>query len=216
MTEPCKKKSILPIFLCSLLSLALILTGCATLDKSECINADWYSIGYEDGARGLKTSHIGDHRKACAKHGVAPDFETYEKGRQQGLTEWCTPRNGYSHGSGGNQYNGACPKHMEAAYLKAFNQGKAVHAYENEVMLQDRALKKMYADLNAMDKDIADMEAELIGPGSSPQRRRALLEGLRLREEERRLLLTDISGAEHTINDMRANLQRMRVSNPYR
>jgi hypothetical protein len=43
-----------------------------------------------------------------------------------------------------------------------------------------------------------------------------LLEGLRLREEERRLLLTDISGAEHTIDDMRANLQRMRVSNPYR
>jgi hypothetical protein len=45
-------------------------TGCATLGKEECLNADWFTIGFEDGARGYPASRIGDHREACAKHGV--------------------------------------------------------------------------------------------------------------------------------------------------
>ena len=33
-------------------ALLALLAGCATLNKNECLRADWYAIGLEDGARG--------------------------------------------------------------------------------------------------------------------------------------------------------------------
>ena len=57
--------------------LAIILTGlsgCATMSGDECMTSDWSAIGYEDGARGYTTDRLASHRKACAKHGVTPDF----------------------------------------------------------------------------------------------------------------------------------------------
>ena len=55
----------------------LLVAGCATLDKDECRSADWYAIGLEDGARGRAIERLGDHRRACAKHNVAPNAERY-------------------------------------------------------------------------------------------------------------------------------------------
>ena len=202
--------------LCATAFLFLNLSGCATLGKDECLNADWFSIGYEDGARGYKASRIAGHRKACAKHGVAPDFDTYEKGRQQGLGEWCTPRNGYRVGAQGGAYNGVCPAAMEPAYLKALNQGKAVYGYEKELKNQDQTLKKLYTDLDGIDRNIADMEAEMVSDRVSPRRRKMLLEEIRMREGDRRSLLDEISAAEQTIADMQRNLEQMRARDPFK
>ncbi len=47
-----------------------VLAGCASLDRDECVNADWYAIGLEDGA--------------CAKHNIAPNSERYLAGRNDG------------------------------------------------------------------------------------------------------------------------------------
>jgi hypothetical protein len=216
MTDHGYKKIMLISFLFCLFTLPLILSGCATLGKDECLNADWFSIGYEDGARGYHTSRIGGHRKACAKHGVTPDFNAYEKGRQKGLAEWCSPRNANRIGLTGGTYNGVCPKNLEPAFLQALNQGKAVYAYEKEYRNQNQTLKKMYADLDGIDRKIADLEAELISNGVSPRRRKALLEEIRLREEDRRLLLMNITAAEKTVADMRNNLEQMKADNPYK
>jgi hypothetical protein len=197
------------------LLVGLALNACTTLNKDECLHADWFSIGYEDGARGYKTSRIGQHRQACARHGVAPDFETYEKGRRQGLAEWCTPRNGYVMGAAGRRYNGVCPNDLEPDYLEAFNQGKAVYAYQKQIRVQRLAVEKMHTDLDALDKDIDAMETERSGQGVSPRRRKALAAEIRGRKEDRRLLLDQISDAEHTVDAMQHNLLRMKAQNPY-
>jgi hypothetical protein len=193
---------------------ALILFGCATLDKDECINADWQAIGFEDGARGYKTSRIGSHRKACAKHGVTPDFELYKTGHRQGLEHWCTPRNGYGLGARGKSYNGVCPEELAPAFLEAFNRGRALHAYENEVKKAEAELKKMHAQLEAMDEEILSLEVQMVQDGVSPRRRMRLLDEMRLLEDERRLFLYDIDDMEQTLEDMQANLNRMRANNP--
>lgn len=195
---------------------ALILGGCATLDKDECINADWKSIGYEDGARGYKASHIGQHRKACAKHGVAPDFDLYENGRRKGLMEWCTPRNGYRLGRQGKLYNGVCPNTLEPAFVEALDRGRALYAYEKEVTKQEEQMKKMMAELDAIEGHIHALETELVSDGVSPRRRMQLLEEIRRLEDDRRYFLNDIDDMEHTLMDMRANLERMRAEYPYR
>src|SRR5688572_14241675 len=80
---------------------ACLLAGCASLDKDECRNADWYAIGLEDGARGRTVERLGDHRRACAEHGVAPQSERYVAGRNEGLKSFCTYERGYSQGRAG-------------------------------------------------------------------------------------------------------------------
>ena len=64
------------------------LSGCATMSADECVMSDWHTIGFEDGARGYTADQLGNRRKSCAKHGVAPDFEAYQAGREEGLRQY--------------------------------------------------------------------------------------------------------------------------------
>ncbi len=83
-------------------ALVLALQGCASLSKDECVTADWYSIGYEDGLHGKQADQIANHRKSCAKHGVTADLALYNEGRDAGLERFCEPRNGYRLGRAGS------------------------------------------------------------------------------------------------------------------
>ena len=56
----------------------LALNGCASMNADECVMSDWQTICFEDGARGYTMDRLGQHRKACAKHGVAPDLRAYQ------------------------------------------------------------------------------------------------------------------------------------------
>src|SRR5258708_36199268 len=87
-----------------------LVVGRASLDKNECLHADWYAIGLEDGARGRALERLGDHRRACAKHSVTPEAARCMSGRSEGLKSFCTYERGYSEGRGGNAYAAACPQ----------------------------------------------------------------------------------------------------------
>ncbi|MEH6578134.1 MAG: DUF2799 domain-containing protein [Amphritea sp.] len=76
--------------------MAGVLSGCATLDREECLNADWHLIGYEDGSAGRLPEQVGEHRQACAEYAVVPDMDAYLQGRSQGLVNYCTEENGYA------------------------------------------------------------------------------------------------------------------------
>jgi len=193
-----------------------MLAGCAIPDKNECVHADWKNIGFEDGARGYPGARIGNHRKACAKYGVAPDPAQYEAGRRMGLEQWCLPRNGYRLGTQGKIYNGVCPRTLEPAFVEAINQGRALLAYENEVRKQNLQLKQTHAELDALGQDIKSMAAEMASAGVSPRRRLKLLKEMRKLEAAQRQFADDIADMEQTLEDMRANLERIRAENPFR
>jgi hypothetical protein len=106
---------------------AAILSGCASLDKNECRSADWYAIGLEDGARGRPVERLGDHRRACAEHGVAPQAERYLAGRNEGLKSFCTHERGFAHGRGGHAYAGGCPAHLAASFQSGYQLGRELH-----------------------------------------------------------------------------------------
>jgi hypothetical protein len=195
---------------------ALLISGCASMGKDECLHADWQIIGYEDGARGYAGTRIGVHRKACAKHGVAPDMAAYEAGRLKGLQEWCTPRNGYRLGLKGNRYNGVCPQSLESPFIEAMGRGRAVHGYEKQVQKARQELKEMRAGLEAMDTDLQAMKAELISDDTTPRRRLMLLGEIRKLEADRDLHINDIEDMEDQVADMQANLRQMKKASPYR
>ena len=98
----------------------LAATGCATLNESEWRNADWRTIGFEDGARGASASRIGEHREACAGHDIAPDLTAYRQGRDEGLRQYCRVQNGFRLGEQGKAYTGVCPEDVESAFQAAY------------------------------------------------------------------------------------------------
>jgi len=116
----------LPAFL--LLLIASGLSGCATMSGDECLTSDWHAIGFEDGSRGYDANRLGNHRKACAKHGVTPDFASYQAGHDEGLGRYCQPSRGFNVGSAGGSYNGVCATHREREFVDAYNSG--YHLYQ--------------------------------------------------------------------------------------
>lgn len=192
-----------------------VLSGCATLGKNECLNADWLTIGYEDGARGYPASRIGSHREACAKHGVTPDFERYEHGRMEGLGEFCTPQKGYGLGAAGKRYGYVCPKSLEPAFLDGYQQGKIVYGARMVVNKQEADLKKMYADLDSIEKQLSDYEAELIRDGIGPRRRKYLLEEIKVLSDDQRMMVMEVAQQEALLETSKQNLKEIIAQNPY-
>lgn len=110
-----------------LIAFAAVLPGCASLDRDECRSADWYAIGLEDGARGRAVERLGDHRRACAEHGIAPQTDRYLAGREQGLKTFCTYERGFEHGRSGQRYTGGCPATMAASFQSGYQLGRELH-----------------------------------------------------------------------------------------
>jgi hypothetical protein len=107
-----------------------LLAGCASLDREDCVQADWYTIGLEDGARGRAVERLGDHRRACAEHRIVPNAERYMAGRNEGLKTFCTYERGYTEGRAGHSYAAACPQPTN--FLAGYNRGRELHALHRE------------------------------------------------------------------------------------
>ena len=99
--------------------LVLVLSACATLSKNECLNADWYHLGTQDGAAGYPQGRLLEHYEACAEYGIRPDDAKYLTGRSDGLVAYCQPANAIREGLAGRVYQGVCPPsvHLQFADL---------------------------------------------------------------------------------------------------
>lgn len=153
----------------------LLLSGCATLNKDECLNADWRTIGLEDGARGELSSRIGRHREACAKHGVKPDLTAYQQGHAQGVKQFCTASVGFSRGRSGWTYNGVCPANLESDFLKAYEVGFEIYSLNREIQRNKSTITVNDRDIEETQVILNQFESELIADGTTPQRRLELL-----------------------------------------
>jgi hypothetical protein len=131
----------------SSLLFVLLASGCASLGKDECLSADWYAIGLEDGARGRAVERLGDHRRACAKHNVAPDTGRYVAGRNEGLKSFCTYERGFSEGRSGHAYAAACPQPQGGTFLAGYQRGRELH--------------ELHRRLDELEKEIARTKAAL-------------------------------------------------------
>ena len=145
------------------LSLTFVgLNGCATMSGDECMTTDWSAIGYEDGSRGYTDDRLAKHRKACAKHGVTPDFAAYQSGRDQGLVRYCQPSRGFSVGSNGGQYNGVCRIDLEADFLDGYNAGHHLHTLRSNVSHANSQIYSKERELDNIDKDVTAAGVALI------------------------------------------------------
>lgn len=180
----------------SLVWLAMVfagLSGCATMSGDECMTSDWSAIGYEDGSRGYNTDRFGQHRKACAKHGVTPDFSAYQNGRDQGLVEYCQPGRGFNVGVNGGSYNGVCGVNLEADFLDAYNTGYHLYSLRSNV-------NRATSSINSKERELDKIEKRMIANGVA-------LIGDDATKEDRILLLAEIKDLSERTGQLEAEIK---------
>jgi hypothetical protein len=158
---------------------ALMLTGCASMSGDECAMGDWHAIGFEDGSRGYAADRVGDHRKACAKHGIAPNFVAWRAGHEEGLRLYCQPSRGFTLGSNGGSYNGACASDLEPAFLDAYRTGAHLHTLRSNVDSASSAIHARERELEETQERMRDTEAQLLDSETEAADRILLLADLK-------------------------------------
>lgn len=156
--------------------LTLTLAGCASLDRDQCLHADWRQIGFADGTKGWSGARIDDHAKACAEYGVRPQLNEYLAGRRQGLNSYCQAENGFELGRHGSPHNAAdCVEDLKPAFLEQYHRGSQIHAIENELAERRNRIDANERETRRGDERIAAIKTALRGdlPGD---RRAALLD----------------------------------------
>ena len=150
----------------------LAMAGCSsTMNKDECRAVDWRTVGYEDGVAGHSGERIGQHRKACAEHGVTPDLDAYRAGRAEGLREYCQPHNGYRAGVNGAPYYDTCPAELAPAFLAAYESGRELYVRERRVADADEAIAYRRREVARLESRVADRAFTVIGDTSTPEER---------------------------------------------
>lgn len=180
--------------LVALLFAPVFLVGCATMNRSECRNADWRMIGMEDGMKGRSPAYIGNHRQACAKHNVTPDLDEYRKGLEEGIRQFCSPSKGFELGKRGSQYNGVCPADLEPLFLESYHQGSKLRAIANEIDTISSRLDSDRKQLKKLKDALDEKEDQLIREGNS--------------EDRRALLLREIKELQNKIDRLRETIRR--------
>ncbi len=168
------------------------LGGCATMNADECATSDWSAIGFEDGSRGYTADRFGNHRKACAKHGITPDFQAYQSGRDQGLEDFCRPGRAFGFGANGGRYNGVCAADMEPEFLQAYRAGHKLHSLRASVSAANSKIYAREAELGNAENRIVAVELLVISSETTTDERIALLVELKELSELTGQLETEI------------------------
>jgi hypothetical protein len=158
---------------------SLILGGCASMSADECMMSDWHAVGFEDGSRGYTADRLGERRKACAKHGIATDFNAYRAGHAEGLRDFCQPSRGFDLGANGGQYHGLCAADQEPHFVDAWRSGKQLHAMRSNVNHANYEINARKNELARIDDLIRAKEAALISRETTTENRILILADLK-------------------------------------
>lgn len=181
------------------------------MSGDECLTSDWSAIGYEDGVRGYGAGRIGEHRKACAKHGITPGLADYQSGRGQGLIEYCQPSRGFRIGSNGGSYSGVCNAHYEADFLDAYNAGSHLYVLRSNVSRANSAIHAREHEIEQIEEDVHAVELALISTETSTEERIASLLDLKELSERSGRLEAEIRDLQDERAYSQVELEQYRI-----
>lgn len=189
----------------------LLLGSCATLDKGQCLAGDWEGIGLRDGAAGAGLSRVDEHGKACAPHGVTPDFDAWRRGREQGLLDYCRPHKGFEVGASGYSYAGVCPPDLEGDFLAGYSDGKLVYAARSEVDRAGSEVREAYERAERLEQEMRRQEARLADPNLKPEERESIRASLKRLRDDRAWALDAMERAQWEQRRAQRELDELRA-----
>lgn len=84
------------------------LSGCAGLSEDQCQILNWEAEGRSAGQYGGGPTSYSRLASQCSRYAIVPDYEAFERGRQQGLVRFCTPDGAYIAGLAGRGSTAQC------------------------------------------------------------------------------------------------------------
>jgi len=151
--------------------LVVFLSGCSTMSKEECKQADWYLKGVDDATKGFPLDRVVEHGKACARINIVPDMKDYREGHAKGARLYCVPEKGYSEGRTGAAYNGICPVELEPKFLRAYRDGQELYNIQRNI---DRMINQINSSHSQIDSDyseISQLKYDIINSNNEQDRR---------------------------------------------
>ena len=142
-----------------LVSIVLLLAGCATLNEEDCRLGDWYSIGLQDGQQGNK-NRAAQYNKECAEYKVNVDLNEYKKGRTDGLKSYCTYENGVHVGEQNRSYNRVCPTDLAPEFLAGYQPYHNLASAKAKLREAERHVDNLHASLD--DEELSDKQVKKI------------------------------------------------------
>lgn len=147
------------------------LAGCAGMSEQACLTSDWRTIGFEDGSLGRSEATIGNYRKACAEHGVAPDLDAYRAGHADGVLSYCKPGNGFEVGHSGATYQGVCPANVEPDFVVEYNTGRHLHDLEWALQRVDSQIASNYREQENIRGELTRIAASMVSNDTTAEQR---------------------------------------------
>jgi len=212
MTETRKYK---PLFGGIFLAILVVLHGCATLNKDECMLADWRLIGYQDGVAGKSAAEIGGYREDCAKHAVVPDLDAYRAGREEGLQQYCKVDNGYRLGTAGRGLAAVCPAALQDDFRAAYNVGRELYLARSTVNKTHSRLTSRKQTLSGLEDTRTQKLAALIADGIKSDQRVMILYDLNELQQKMNGVEEEIVGLEFELEDQQGRLDQLTRNSAY-
>lgn len=191
------------------------LSGCAAMSQKECQLGDWHTAGFDDGARGLPVTRVGDYAKACSKYGVSPDLTAYRSGYDQGLETYCRDANGFTVGSRGGDYNGVCPASLEPQFMQGFRAGRQLFEMQSSVNEIQSQIDAHEHALHENAEQLAAAEAAVISDSTTSEQRAALLVKIAELSQQQGALQAEITELQRSLGARQQDLARYRDSLAY-
>jgi hypothetical protein len=197
------------------LAVLVLLQGCATLDKDECMLADWRLIGYQDGVSGKSAAAVGEYREDCAKHAVVPDLDAYRAGREEGLQQYCKADNGYRLGNAGRGLAAVCPTALEDDFRDAYNAGRKLYLARSTVNKTHTRINNRKQRLSTLEGNRTQKLAALIADGLKADQRVMILYEVNELQQEMDGVEDEIVDLEFDLEDQQARLDQLTRNNAY-
>jgi len=204
-----------PLLTGAILAALVLLQGCATLDKDECMLADWRLIGYQDGVAGKSATVVGEYREDCAKHAVIPDLDAYRAGREEGLLQYCKADNGYRLGNAGRGLPAVCPAALEGDFRDAYSAGRKLYLARSAVNKTHSRINNRKQALSDLEKNRAQKLAALIADGLKADQRVMILYDINELQQEMDTVEDEIAGLELDLEDQQARLDHLSHNSTY-
>jgi len=181
-----------------------VLQGCALAPRDECPPVDWYAVGYQDGVQGRFPAGVTDDPPACNQSA------DYTRGHDEGVKQYCGPRNGFTLGLRGEDVSPVCPQVLRALFMAAYRDGKTIYDAETQVRRLDEILDVNEAELQRLAELLQRKEAELRRRGGSVNHRLVLLNELRELKDTLAMVEKEVDQIETALAQENGQLQLLR------
>lgn len=124
--------------------LSFSLMSCSSMNKNECLSADWYQLGSDDLAKHSRsTDYFAKREKACSKHKILANKDEYFEGWNDAIKTYCTNESLYRAGTKGHNFLYICKKDQQAELYEHYSRGKKVYQIKNEISQLEREITNL-------------------------------------------------------------------------